>query len=310
MSNTPEVSVVMPVYNAHDYVAEAVSSILAQRNCGLELLIIDDGSTDGSLDVVQQVSGDDERVRVFSQGHGGISAAYNLGLQESSAPIIAVAEHDDRSLPSRLEKQLKLLNRCSSLVAVSSWAFYIGSSGDRFGMAKAGPTCLKDLRAYSRSARIHVVSPTVVFRREAALEVGGFDSRFDGCQDEHLWNRLRDKGDLLTFPEALVEYRLHARSASFSRSFKQTIFPRYWAELQKGMFDGDIQAYATSIRRHRPFTYSRLAVEALGYAKIRAAGGYLADRRYRKGLSSLAMGCILNPQLGARHLRRVTAKRP
>lgn len=292
-----QVSVIMPVFNGLPYLSEAISSVLRQQGCELELLIIDDGSTDGSLQIEEEFARIDSRIRLLRQAHSGISAALNLGLAECRAGYAAIAEQDDRSAPNRLTKQLEVLNESSGTVLVSSWAHYIGDLGRRKGLATAGPSTNSDFWAIKVKGPIHIVSPTAMFRVRPALEIEGFDSAFDGCQDEHLWNRLAEVGGILTIPEPLVDYRLHTKSASFGSSMKQAAFPGYWISRSTTGSEETIDQYITAMRRERPITYFRLYSAAIGYTKLRTAGALMADAHGLRALPNLVIGALLNPRI-------------
>src|ERR1700761_7286076 len=100
MSNKPQITVLMPAYNAGKYIAEAIASVLGQTFGDFELLIVNDGSTDDTLDIIN--SFDDKRIRVISQPNQGVAAALNTGLKHAKAEYIARFDADDICLPQRL----------------------------------------------------------------------------------------------------------------------------------------------------------------------------------------------------------------
>lgn len=115
----PLVSVVMPVYNSERFVAEAVDSILQQTLTDFEFLIVDDGSTDGSLGIIQDYAERDPRIRITQHSENrGVAAARNTGIARASGKYVAVMDSDDVSLPQRIEKQVTYLEAHSDIGAV------------------------------------------------------------------------------------------------------------------------------------------------------------------------------------------------
>lgn len=165
----PEISVVLPVFNAERTIKRAVSSILGQTFNDLELLVIDDGSTDQSAKIVEAIN--DPRLRLIRMPHSGVAAAANTGTQQAQAPFIARMDADDYSYPERLEKQLKLLRRLS-LDVVGCRVRILDAAGC------AVPTLIRYENWINRETlttkQIHalrfvefpVVNPTILARRE------------------------------------------------------------------------------------------------------------------------------------------------
>src|SRR3990172_5385939 len=123
------VSVLMPFYNAERYVGEAIESILCQTFKEFELVAIDDGSTDRSLEVVRGYACRDTRIRCFSSAHKGIAATRNETLSRANGKYIAVMDADDISLPERLAKQVAYLESHPECVLVGSWVQLMDSAG-------------------------------------------------------------------------------------------------------------------------------------------------------------------------------------
>src|SRR4051812_20201169 len=103
---SPRVSVVIPIYNRAQFIGEAVSSVLASTYEDFELLLIDDGSTDDSLDIASRVAGGDPRLRIVELPHGGVAVARNTGLREAAGELIANLDADDAMFPRRIERQI------------------------------------------------------------------------------------------------------------------------------------------------------------------------------------------------------------
>ena len=132
--SNPKVSVIIPTYNGQRYLAHTLESVLAQSMPDLEVIIIDDGSTDNTPGLVQDFIKRDQRVRYFRQGRLGVSAARNRGISESRAEFIAFIDHDDLWQPGKLEKQLALFAADPGVALVYARTMIINESGRPKGM--------------------------------------------------------------------------------------------------------------------------------------------------------------------------------
>jgi hypothetical protein len=204
---TPRVSVVMPVFNAASFLAEAVESVLGQTLHDLELVVVDDGSADGSREILERYARTDQRVKVVAhETNLGASAAMNQGAQLARAPYVAIAHADDVALPVRLSRQVEFLDAHPSVAVVGGAVIVIDEAGRR-GPIMQFPT---NARVIRQTLLRHncLAHPTVMLRREALGDVGGY--RFDYVEDYDLWLRLSERFDIANLPEPLILYRLHA----------------------------------------------------------------------------------------------------
>ena len=220
MSDTPAVTVLMPVYNAERYVAQTVESILSQTFRDFEFLIINDGSTDGSLEILRDYAGRDGRIRLVSRPNTGYVAALNEGLELARADLIARIDADDLSHPRRLELQVARMRGEPELVALGSNAYAIDGHGRMLGDYDVPPTHEEIESNHLRgSSSIH--HPAVMLRREAVKRVGGYRKELMPCEDFDLWLRLGEVGRLANLPAKLLTKRLMPGSAVASNLAKQ-----------------------------------------------------------------------------------------
>lgn len=215
---TPAVSVVMPVRNGLPFVSTAVESILGQTIRELELIVVDDGSTDGTSEYLDTVAAD-SRVRVLRQEQAGVSAALVRGCAEARGDLIARMDADDIALPDRLERQLALL-RARPAVALVGGAYVVIDRAERRGATVRFPTGDEALRRRLKDVN-PFAHPTVVFRRQAYEEVGGY--RLDEFEDYDLWLRISERHELATIAEPVLLYRHHAGQASAARVERQVL---------------------------------------------------------------------------------------
>ena len=219
---TPRVSVVMPVYNGERFIAESVRSVLASDLADLELLVLDDGSTDRSAAVASDAAAGDPRIRIITLPHGGVAAARNAGLREARAPLIANLDADDVMLPHRLTRQLAFLDAHPEYVAIGSRALVIDAAGDPKRVGVRLFTHEEIDRAHMEGRGGAVWNPTMTFRKEAALRIGGFHNGLHTTGEDHdLWLRMAEVGKLANLPDVLIRYRIHDRNVSLSAADRE-----------------------------------------------------------------------------------------
>jgi len=220
----PDVSVVLPVYNGTRFLAEAMTSILTQRDVSLELLIIDDGSTDDSDFVIRSFH--DPRIRaVRLPSNVGLAKALNIGVRLSRAALIARQDQDDVSAPERLATQLAFLKKHPDVALVGTWAKIISQTSDG-GWQEAGihrhPTQDRELRLRLLWNNPFVHS-SVMFTREAFDSAGGYstDPTTSWPEDYDLWSRIMREGKVANLAQPLLTYR--ATKGGMSDAYRDRI---------------------------------------------------------------------------------------
>jgi glycosyltransferase involved in cell wall biosynthesis len=201
---TPAVSVLMGVWNGAPRVREAIESVLGQTLGDLELVVVDDGSTDATASILD--SFDDARVRVTRQPRGGLTSALRSALGLARAPLVARLDADDVALPERLERQRDFLERHPEVGLLGTAAREVDATGREVGVARP-PT--ED--AALRGALIRhnpFVHSSMMMRRSALEQAGGYDPSFPVAQDYDLWMRMSRVTRMANLPEALVIRRL------------------------------------------------------------------------------------------------------
>jgi glycosyltransferase involved in cell wall biosynthesis len=208
----PRISVIMPVWNGEKYVAEALDSILGQTLTDWELIAVDGGSSDSTMEILGRYK--DPRIRIFQtpdSGTGsGLVAGRNLAIAKSHAPWIACQDADDIALPHRLERQWAALDRTPGAVLSYTEVEYIGDLSSRPGHARLPRT--RALLALKLCYFFPVAHSTIMFKRESLLAAGGYEGRF--CEDFRLLGKLVELGTPVAVPETLLKFRLHEVSAS------------------------------------------------------------------------------------------------
>jgi len=206
--NIPAVTVLMTAYNAEAYLVEAVESILAQTFTDFEFLIIDDASTDKTLDILKEYARQDARIRLFrNEQNMKIAASLNKGLALAAAPLIARMDADDVSFPNRLEKQFAFMQEHSD-ITVCGTALSIYDAPDEIWTP---PTEHGAIRAKLLFGSC-VWHPTTMYRKEViSIYAGGYDPSLPPAEDYDLWARLSMKSSVrfANLPEILFRYRIY-----------------------------------------------------------------------------------------------------
>jgi glycosyltransferase involved in cell wall biosynthesis len=212
----PVVSVVTPAYNAARYLPETVGSVLEQTCTDLELLLVDDGSTDDTLAVARRLAARDERVHVIATANGGPAAARNAALQIARGEFIALLDSDDVFCPQYLEKQIAVLTDNPAASIVTGNAVNRGGGVHYDGKLYWPQTSgLQRLTALDLISHENAVCILTVFRRRVYDTVGGFNPGFTGNEDYEFWLRAALAGfRIVRNHEPLAVYRRHIGSLS------------------------------------------------------------------------------------------------
>jgi glycosyltransferase involved in cell wall biosynthesis len=193
----------MPVHNGGEHLREAVESILCQSHAELELLVIDDGSTDGTAAYLDGL--EDPRVRVLHQPNRGLVATLNLGLAEASHELVARMDADDVSAPDRLERQVRFLTDHPEVAAVGCCYGMMTEDGRAVGTVHvAGCWRYLQRQLYFRNVLPH---GAMMLRRSAVLAAGGYRD-VGPAEDYDLWLRLATRHELGNVPDILFSYRV------------------------------------------------------------------------------------------------------
>ena len=209
----PAVSVLMSVYDGAPFVAQAVASVLAQADPDLELIVVDDGSTDATPALLAAVA--DPRLRVQRQVRTGLTRALNRALGLARAPLIARLDADDLALPERLGRQRAFLAAHPEVGLLGTAAREEDPSGTLVRVVRPPEDDRALRRALIRANPF--VHSSVMMRRELLAQAGGYDERLAVAQDYELWMRLAGRTGLANVGEVLVVRRLGARRVSVER---------------------------------------------------------------------------------------------
>lgn len=210
----PRVSVLMPTYNGAAHIEESIRSILRQTLTEFELIVVDDASTDDTRDRVKAIAVHEPRIRLLENPvNRGVVAARNIAFSNAQAPFIASLDHDDLSLPRRLERQVAVLERNEETVLVCSDALRLknGWIGERLSLGRLHNEILRWWLYLSNP----ITQSTIMFRQKAVAALGAFmRAGYEYADDFDLYHRLLTIGRIEAINEPLTLYRLHERNAS------------------------------------------------------------------------------------------------
>jgi glycosyltransferase involved in cell wall biosynthesis len=222
--NDPLVTVLMPVYNAAEFLSDAIESILNQTLTNFEFLIIDDGSNDASVSIIKSYN--DKRIRlVRNETNLGLPATLNKGIKIADCELIARMDADDISYPDRLQMQYNYMKNNPDCALLSAWAREIDEKGETIYLEKWPDFTYN----YNLNFECVIYHPTVMYRRNAVLNAGGYSIPY--CEDYDLWWRIARLYKIHNLSEILLDYR--STNQSISRVTRKTEYELAQQQLVK-----------------------------------------------------------------------------
>jgi glycosyltransferase involved in cell wall biosynthesis len=211
----------MPAYNAERYVAEAVESVLSQDFGDLELVVVDDGSTDGTRVILQGYAAADPRVRLISRPNTGLIGARTDTLRAATGEFLAYLDADDIALPGRLRGQVDYLRRHPDCVLVASRVIVIDPESEPLCVMGEAMEHEELERALLEARGQFLYNSSVMTRRRAVLEIGGYTPDTDPAEDFDLFLRLAEVGRMVSLAEPVAMYREHLSKVGHTRARRQ-----------------------------------------------------------------------------------------
>jgi len=221
----PAVSVVIPSFNSSAWIAETLASVQAQTMPHFEVLVVDDGSTDGTPDLVRACASQDRRVRLIEQKNAGVCRARNHGIAQAQAPLVCFLDHDDWWYPHKLQRQCQVMAQHPEAgVACSSWIVWNRSdAGARYPSPTSFPIeNTPDDLVPEFSGWVHhqflldcwMLTSTAMFRREVFEKAGTFDESLPFSEDWDLWLRAAREFQFVQLRRPTTLYRMHGTQGS------------------------------------------------------------------------------------------------
>ena len=304
------VSVVIPAYNAEKFVAEAVGSALSQTHRQVDVIVIDDGSTDGTRQAAMDTIGSDGRGRVVSFPNGGLPAARNRGLALARGEFLAQLDADDAWHPTKLERQVEFFVSDPDVVAVGCLMRYMTFEGRRIsnrgrfkftsGLDAGGPDTQEQIR---RGLLLPFIPSSAVFRTEILRNEGGSDEDLPGSgEDIDLMARVAEHGRVATVMETLGDYRVHLGSMSTRGHIEYRRLAHFVMLRQEARRSGSDLTLAEFDRAHpTSFLDRRTGYAAFWY---RASGVKAVEAKYVAAAGYMALALLAYPEHAISRIRR------
>ncbi|WP_025685230.1 glycosyltransferase family 2 protein [Paenibacillus maysiensis] len=261
----PRASVILPVYNSAAFVLLAIHSILVQSYSDFELIVIDDGSTDGSALLISQIT-DPRVIKIFHSTNRGLIATLNEGLNKATGEYVVRMDSDDISTPDRLAVQISFMDQ-NPLIDVCGAAFTTSSGG----VLKVNPASHDEIKTW---LLFHccMCHPATIIRNSMIHRLGiQYDSNYPHAEDYELWNRLASQVQMANLPINLLYYRQHNGQVSNQHKAIQDatarrVRQRQFSQMGLELSDEENQIMLDILEfKINPYDYNSYA-KALGFA--------------------------------------------
>jgi glycosyltransferase involved in cell wall biosynthesis len=305
------ISVVVPTYNDVAHVGQALESILAQTLAPGEILVVDDGSEDGTEQLVQDLA---ERragagappIRYVRQpARSGVVAARNAGISQARGDWIATCDSDDTWAPTKLERQVEFFRRWSGrrrLVLLGTYGYNTNEAGKVISVASIGPTSEEDyerLRATGR--RVIVMHSSVMYARDDYLAVGGYTTDYGAADDGDFFRKMAELGVVLSLPEPLFYYRKRAGSVQLASFWDKRKGALHLSENERRRAAGappvTREQFDAQLAAAPPLARVQYRRRAFGAYYYRAGAMNIVNDRRAHGALQLALAALMSPAL-------------
>jgi len=302
---SPTVSVLMSVFNGERWLSESIQSVLDQTFTDFEFIIVNDGSADGSLGIINQFAAEDPRIQVFDKPNTGLADSLNYGIARANGEWIARIDADDICDRHRLLKQISLARSNAHLVLIGSGLKLLDENGI-IGKTHTYPSDNNNLVRRLPCAKSFFPHSSAFFRTKTVKALGGYRTRIQRSQDRDLWLRLSEVGLLASHPECLVFIRKHHSQISHQENGRRQLIDSnvamvsYWLRKLQSFDPVD----ATDPRAFDKFRF--WVAEQLESGSVYQEARFVRDAKVRVQQSrskivrtyNLFMAPVLNP-LGA-----------
>jgi glycosyltransferase involved in cell wall biosynthesis len=299
----PKVSVIMPLYNTIQFVGEAIDSILSQSFEDFELILVDNGSTDGSREYAMSLS--DNRIRVITESVRGPGTATNAGFAAGRAELFATMDSDDIAHPERLRLEVEFMDAHPEVVLLGTrFAFRVGSETVP---VPPQPRDHHQIRRALMQGQPVICNPTTMARARAVSAVGGHHGPGPGA-DFDFFLRMSEVGKLHNLPALLHYYRLHEGSTSIV-GMKQTKREHAYglacaAARAKSACEPDVHDFGRRWSRRSAFARARESADCKALVLYRRAIVSRARHQWLRSVATIGAAALLNPSRTAWHLKR------
>jgi glycosyltransferase involved in cell wall biosynthesis len=253
-NSRPLISAMMPVYNGAKYLEKAIQSVIDQTYQNWELIVVNDGSTDATPEILDKLKTKDDRIKVFHKEHQGRGFARNYCLKNSKGSLVAICDADDIFLQDRFEKQVTFME-ANPEIGVVSCSRVIGINDEtknEFLMTSADQD--KKIKALFKKNKMGIINPTAMIRMEIFKQFGNFDELLQRAQDYGFYKKISEHVKFATIDEALVKYR----------TFSTVVKYDYYVESESYRFYANYRVRGGK----QPFNKYYLKIIPLGYKHL------------------------------------------
>jgi len=281
-SFNPKVSILIPVYNGSDYVRQAIDSTLAQTYKNIEIIVVNDGSTDGGkTDKICKSYG--EKIRYFLKENGGVASALNYGISKMEGEYLSWLSHDDIYYPDKVEKQIRFLKSLKNKDTVLySNVEYIDENGitfaktdyeKRFPIKKLNTRLFPALKGFMNGCAIMI--PKVCFDK-----VGLFNENLKTTNDYDMWFRICRGCEVMFIPETLIKYRIHKNQGTQTNPFYIKESEELWSSIIRSLTLEEISKFEKDTFKF----YYEIAnqMKASGYVQAYKIAFGIAEKYYKQ----------------------------
>jgi len=292
-----KLTVIIPVYNGMPFLKETVQSILNQTYKDFHLLIVDDGSTDGSAEYLKTLT--DSRIEIRSQSNLGLCTSLNQAVASSNTELIARLDQDDIASPSRLQEQVDFLISHLGYACVLSNISRITESGKEFGSYKTDFS--EEISDYRWEQYGCIVHSTICFRKESFLALGGYRSSLYPVDDYDLLLRFDEAYKVAVINKALVKYRVHSKAGTFTTfydmEFKSCYVETIATQRRTGEPEVSLTEFSQTLNQSSLRKKWQGKINTMGRLMFRKAGLMIGEGQYVRGVYNLVGACLLAPKL-------------
>lgn len=307
MDDTPLISVVMPAFNAKKFISEALQSMLEQTYDNFELIVIDDGSTDGTKNIIDRFSINDARIHVTSRENRGLVASLNEGIKKAKGALIARMDADDVATVNRLESQVQFLRQHPSVSIVGGQATVIDETGAAKGELKK-PVRPESIEHYLRFG-CPIIHPTYLAHRQVFDELGGYRD-IKAAEDIDFLVRAFHAGHRFgNLASTILKYRVHSDGMSASNALAQAVSTRLILSRHQKTVARKVNSPEVPLEQFAKIC----SKDAAGFTRLwKLRNRFLSGPGGAQRLSSkvyAALVSLLNPELGIATYRTWRCKR-
>lgn len=297
------VSIIMSAYNAEKYILEAIKSILTQTYPHFELIIINDGSKDNTLEIIKKHQLQDQRIIIDDHENMGVARSVNHVVENlAKFEIIARVDADDVMLPHRLERQIKFLEDNPEVTMTSGYCHLINEHGKIIGIQKlpgfeSVEACKKSLLQYREP--VICAQTSLMFYKKDFLAVGGYRHIWPS-EDVDLFTRMVENGSILVSPpEILMKYRVHSQSVMANRSMREKNQSSWvvncMARRRQGLEELTFGEYLNVVSKDSFLKKINRKRQYYGYQYYRNAGIAQGSKQYFRFIKYLIPAVLLRP---------------